>query len=82
MSPSRKILQDLEAGQSTADSIASRVQITTPVVTIILQGLQADGLVRSTELTIQKIDSEFEAPVPTGLLVWKLAPQPAPKTNA
>ena len=50
MSPELKILRDLEAGQSTADSLAPRVGLAPEVAETILRRLRTDGKITSHPL--------------------------------
>ena len=50
MSPELKILRDLQAGQSTADSIAPRIGLPTPATEVILRRLKAEGKIKSRPL--------------------------------
>lgn len=50
MSPELKILRDLAAGQSTADSLAPRVGMVTQAAEVILRRLEAEGQVTSRPL--------------------------------
>ena len=50
MSPELKILRDLEAGQSTADSLAPRVGLAPEVAETILRRLKTEGKLTSHPL--------------------------------
>lgn len=63
MKPETKILRDLAAGQTTADSLAPRCGMPTAAATVILDRMVKDGLVTSFPL----------AGIPS-LLIYKLAP--------
>lgn len=50
MSPELKILRDLQAGQSTADSIAPRIGLPTAATEAILRRLKTEGKIKSRPL--------------------------------
>lgn len=70
MTHSAAILRDLSAGQSTADSIAGRIGISTPRAETILRGLVADGAVISFPIAINVTDA---------FTVYRLTPTPETK---
>ncbi len=64
MTTETKIRKDLKAGQSTADSIAGRINVPTGAVEVILARLKRGGSVSSRPLK--------------NLTVWFLTPPPQP----
>lgn len=64
MSPESAILQDLTAGQSTASSIAGRLDLHQEAAAIILKRLETEGLITSFQITTPRSS--------TGLCVFRL----------
>lgn len=66
MTPEAKIIRDLAAGQTTADSLAPRVGLRTEAAEIILRRLITDGKVSSRPLAgkMENIPVYFLTPTP------------------